>query len=291
MNYTTMVLQLVAAMAMAVLVTGTHKRLPPALAARVLTVTIVLVVAAAAPSMWLIALGYLAHLRIFGVALGWCTTALDTHARVPAWAGLPSLMVVVSATFAAVRVTRTHLRLRCHGASPVEVAHHAEPFAFTLPGRDGQIVISSALVELLDGNEQAVVLAHERAHSTYRHDRYLVAAQLAATLPLMRPLARRLRYSLERWADELAAKHCGDRRFVARTVSKVALGDAMPAGALGFGGGLGVTGRVAALLEPPNRAPRSAVLVGLWAAIGGTGFLAAFDLHHLASLVSALCPG
>ncbi len=285
-----MVIQLVAAMAMALVVTGVHRRLPPVLAARTLAATIVVVVAAAVPSVWLIGLGYLAHVRVFGIALGWCTHVLDRHARVPAWAGLPALVVAVSASVAAIRVVVGYRRLRCNHESTVEVADHAEPFAFTLPGKGGQVVMSSALMALLDRDEQAVVLAHEHAHGEHRHDRYLLVAHIATTLPPLRPLARRLRYTLERWADEIAAGQCGDRRIVARTVSKVALGAAMPAGALGFGG-LGVTGRVSALLAPPAAPPRSAVRGILWVAIGGIGLLAAFDLQHLKALVDALCPG
>lgn len=285
-----MVIQLAAAMAMAVLVTGVHRRLPPVLAAQTLSATIMVMSAAAVPSLWLIGLGYLAHVRVFGMALGWCTHVLDAHARVPAWAGLPALGVAVTASVAAVRVALSYRRMRCSHRSTVEVADHVEPFAFTLPGRGGQIVMSRGLMELLSDDEQAIVLAHERAHGEHRHDRYLLVAQIAATVPLLRPLARRLRYTLERWADEIAADQCGDRRTVARTLSKVALGTAVPVGALGFGG-LGVTGRVTALLAPPARPPRSAVLGILWIAIGSIGLLAAFDLQHLNALVDALCPG
>jgi hypothetical protein len=77
-------------------------------------------------------------------------------------------------------------------------------------------------IDLLDEDEQRIVLAHERAHAHYRHDRYLLAAEpAAAALPPLRALARRVNYSIERWADEAAAAICGDRRLVAITLGKV----------------------------------------------------------------------
>ena len=107
---------------------------------------------------------------------------------------------------------------------------------------------------------------------------------------MLRPLASRLQFSLERCADEAAVEECGDRRFVARTLGKVALHGVTPVGALGFAG-LGVPARVAALLSAPAPRPRWSLLVGLWLAIAATGALGAFQIHHLTSLVTALCPG
>ena len=153
------------------------------------------------------------------------------------------------------------------------------------------MVLSSGLIDMLDDAEQGVVLAHEHAHARNRHDRYLLIGQVAAALvPLLRPLAGRLHFSLERCADELAAEHCGDRGFVARTLGKVALHSDTPVGAMSFGG-LGAPARVAALLSPPTTPLRSSATLALWGAIGVTGVLAAFQLHHLARLVTALCPG
>ena len=60
-------------------------------------------------------------------------------------------------------------------------------------------------------------------------------------------------------------------------------------GVVGFAG-LGVSARVGALLAEPAPAPRNATMLGLWLAIGFTGVLALFQLHHLLSLVTALCP-
>ena len=151
----------------------------------------------------------------------------------------------------------------------VEITDHDQTFAFTLPGRGGQVVLSTGLIDMLDEAEQQVVLAHERAHAHHRHDRYLLTAQLAAAvMPLLRPLAGRLQFSLERWADETAVARCGDRGFVARTLGKVALRRITPAGAAFERGIVPGSGTPAPLPEAGRLTELSAddfegVLVGL----------------------------
>jgi Zn-dependent protease with chaperone function len=289
--FPSVILPLLAAIALAVSVTTVHRRLPPVLASRAVATTVIVVAGAAVPTLWIVGLGYFTHAPFFGSGLRWCVVVFGAHDRVSPWIGLPSLLLAASGTVRALRVIHTHHRLRYDRPGSVEIAHHEQPFAFTLPGRGGHVVLSSGLVDLLDDDEQRVVLAHEGAHATHRHDRYLLVAQLAATIiPILRPLASRLHFSLERWADEAAVEECGDRRFVARTLGKVALHGVAPIGALSFAG-LGVSARVAALLSPPSPTPRSRLVVGLWLAISATGALAAFQIHHLARLVTALCPG
>lgn len=290
MTFPNLLLPLLVAIGLAAAVTTAHRRLPPVLAARTVTVTIVVVVAAALPTLWIVSLGYLAHVPLFGRGLRWCAETFGVHQRIPTWAGLPAVAMVLASSVRVTTVLRTHRRLRHDRPGSVEIAGHDHAFAYTLPGRGGRVVLSSGLVELLDDDEQAVVLAHEGAHAQHRHDRYLLIARVAsATVPLLRPLTSRLQFSLERWADEAAVGQCGDRRFVARTLGKVALHRFAPVGALSFGG-LGVPARVAALLTPPTTQPRWSAQAGLWLSIGITGLLAAFQIHHLASLLIALCP-
>jgi len=159
----------------------------------------------------------------------------------------------------------------------------------TLPGRAGQIVISTAMVDLLDDDEQRIVIAHERAHARYRHDRYLLTAELAAAaLPPLRGLARRVNYSIERWADEAAAAVCGDRELVAVTLGKVAL-QTQPATVAGFSG-LGVASRMGALLQPPIPHPHRAHVLALWSSLAITAGFSVYQLHHVEQLLTALCP-
>ncbi|MEP7046659.1 MAG: M56 family metallopeptidase [Ilumatobacteraceae bacterium] len=279
------------ALVLAVLVTAAHRRLPPVVASKAVTVTLAVVAIAAVPTLWIVSLGYLTHLPFLGGRLDWCAKALGVRDPIPGWVGLPTLALTAAGVARARAVIVAHRRLRHDHPGTIEIADHARPFAFTLPGRGGHIVLSSGLVNLLDDAEQAVVLAHEHAHARHRHDRYLLVAQLAAAVvPLLRPLAGRLQFSLERWADETAVAHCGDRGLVARTLGKVALRSITPVEAMSFAG-LGVPARVAALLAPPATPLRSSARAALWGAITVTGALAAFQLHHLVRLLTALCAG
>lgn len=289
--FPSLLLPLTVALVLAVAVSTAHRRLTPVLAARMVTITLAVVAAAAVPTLWIVSLGYLAHLPIVGGELAWCAKALGVHDRIPSWIGIPALGLSILGIVRARTVLSGYRRLRHDHTGAVEIAEHEQPFAFTLPGRGGHVVLSSGLVDMLNEAEQQVVLAHEHAHARHRHDRYLLAAQLsAAVVPMLRPLRDRVQFSLERWADEVAVANCGDRGFVARTLGKVALRGTGVAGVMSFTG-LGVPARVAALLSPPMTPLRSGAQTALWGAIAVTGLLAAFQLHHLARLIGALCPG
>ena len=288
--FPSVVAPLVAALILAVVVTAIHRRLPPAMAARVLAVAIAVVVAAALPTEWMVTLGYLAHLPFVGTGFRWCAETFGVHSQVPSWIGMPVALLTILGTARGVGLVRTYRTMRCDRAGAVEILDDDRAFAVTLPGRGGLIVLSSALVAMLDTRETAVVVAHEGAHAQYRHDRYLVMAQVAtATVPVLLPLTARLRFSLERWADEVSARECGDRHLVARTLGKVALFRVESLGVMSFAG-LGVAARVGALLSPPRRRPPASISAGLWLAISVTALLAGYQLHHLASLIAAACP-
>ncbi|MEV8475674.1 hypothetical protein [Streptomyces sp. NPDC051173] len=108
---------------------------------------------------------------------------------------------------------------------------------------------------------------------------------------------------MERWADEDAATHCGDRRHVARTIGKAALATkntptrsrstAAVLGIFGRRGPLRTAGpvprRVAALLAPPLPArtlpPAATALVLAVSALCVAE--AAHDLHLLLELAGS----
>lgn len=171
-----------------------------------------------------------------------------------------------------------------------------EPAAFAVPGDPGCVVISVGMLRALDGDERRVLFAHEHAHLARRHHRYLAVTTLAtAMVPVLRPLAARVRFATERWADEDAATAVGDRRLVARALCSAALAqDAYPGAAAMSLAGLGVTARVEALLTDPATAPRGRRLSTLGAAtltVFGTGLASSLQLHHLATLATHVCPG
>ena len=234
---------LMVALALAVAVTAVHRRLPPVLAARTVLVTMTVVLGAGLPALWIASLGYLADAPLVGSRFRWCAEALGGHHPIPPAVGFVATSISAGGAWRLWRVLRVHRRLRRDATGAVEIASDERAFAFTLPGRGGQVVLSTGLVDLLDDSERGVVLAHEEAHARHRHDRYLLTAKLAASaIPFLHPLASRLRFSLERWADETAVQQCGDRRLVADTLAKVAMNQLPAAGMLGFNG-LGVPPR------------------------------------------------
>jgi Zn-dependent protease with chaperone function len=280
---------LLVALVIAAIATSAHRRLPPRLATRFVTIALVIVVVAALPTALVVAVAFLAHAPVIGFGFDWCAQAIGLHGAVPAWLGIPVVILIAIGAVRTVRLMRDHRRLRLDEALPIHITNSHKPYAVTLPGRAGQIVISTALVDMLDEDERRIVLAHEQAHARYRHDRYLLVAELAAAaLPPLRALARRVNYSIERWADEAAASVCGDRRLVAVTLGKVAL-EANPAGVAGFAG-LGVASRIGALLEPPVPMPDRRQLVVLWSSLAVTAGFSLYQLHHLERLLTALCP-
>lgn len=289
MSVSATVLPLLITLVIAAVATQTHRRLPPQLAARFAAVALVVVTLAALPTLLMVALAFLAHAPVVGVGLEWCAQAIGIHAAVPPLIGVPALVAIAAATVRTARLVRQLRSLCGHGANDVHVLPSHTPYALTLPGKSGPIVISTALIDLLDDSERRVVLAHERAHADHRHDRYLLVAELAAAvLPPLGVLSRRLKFAIERWADEAAARACGDRELVALTLGKVAVQANAPLVA-GFAG-LGVAARMRALLAPPVRRPPEAQVLALWSLlVVSTGF-AAYQLHHLERLLVALCP-
>ncbi|MDP2325021.1 MAG: hypothetical protein Q8N51_13470, partial [Gammaproteobacteria bacterium] len=90
------VLPMIVAIGLAIVVTTSHRRLPPVLAARAVTITLAVVTMAAVPTVWIVAFGFVAHLSLLGGRLDWCAEAVGVGAPVPFWVGLPAVMVSVA---------------------------------------------------------------------------------------------------------------------------------------------------------------------------------------------------
>ncbi|MFD6533919.1 M56 family metallopeptidase [Streptomyces sp. NPDC060184] len=200
--------------------------------------------------------------------------------------------------------------------SEVSVVESPAPYAYALPGGPvsgrmsgrtgwrrggtaagtGRVVVSSALLDCLEPDEQQALFAHERAHLAGRHHRYLLLTQLAARAnPFLVPLRTAVAYTTERWADEEAARAVGSRHAVARAVGKAALVSARSPfeGLAGFAAAGPVPLRVAALLDPAPAArfwpPASAhlLLAGL-TATAGTAASALSSVNATVALVRVL---
>ena len=132
--------------------------------------------------------------------------------------------------------------------------------------RRGRVELGGSLLAALTPSERRAVTAHERAHVAHRHAWLRAAAHvLAVGHPALRGLPDRVEAACERWADEDAAAHVGDRAVVARALAHAALLPPSAVPAAGHGSGLGggaTVRRVEALLAPPP-ARRPVVAAGV----------------------------
>ncbi|MFI7490478.1 M56 family metallopeptidase [Micromonospora echinaurantiaca] len=131
------------------------------------------------------------------------------------------------------------------------VVEHAAPVVYCLPGRPGQVVVTSAALDALTEAEFAAVLRHERAHLRGRHH-VLVALAVAFRralpgLPMADAAETEIRRLVEHLADDRASERHG-RHAVATAI--VQLADRTPRHALGAAG---AADRVRRMLAPPTR--------------------------------------
>jgi beta-lactamase regulating signal transducer with metallopeptidase domain len=185
----------------------------------------------------------------------------------------------------------------CVADSELLVLRDDRPIAHALPGRPGRIVVSTAMLAALSPAERRALLAHERAHLSAHHHLFVAAVDVfAAANPVLRPLATTIRFTTERWADEAAARHVGDRSIAAHAVGKAALAGRdllRPRIALAATTGP-VPRRVAALLSDPARRPHPITLACMAVAFGlltGSVFFAldaAIDLHRVLEIAQVI---
>ncbi|MHA6758059.1 M56 family metallopeptidase [Streptacidiphilus sp. PAMC 29251] len=288
-------------------------RLPPRAAVWLLTATCVGLAGAGAVALGLLSLAALLQLPVIA-AMGHLELPVARHLAPPAVVPLGAVagLLLAAAALRAVQVLGRHRRqyikarvlVAVHGAGgDLVVLPDSRPDAYALPGSlrrgsPGRIVVTAGMLRALAEDERGVLLAHERAHLSGHHHRFVLLADLAVALhPLLRPLRDGVAYSVERWADEAAAARLGDRRLVARAVGRAALaGLAHQRGATGRAGvALGMAAgpvprRVAALLgQDPATAARSdlrrpvlaaALLASVLLLSSGTALDAATDLHQ-----------
>lgn len=206
-------------------------RLPPAVAVSVLTVGSVLVAGSTGFVLTVLALTWLGQVPWIAWLAEWSPTELGTSSPIPTYVAAGCLALLIAAGLrVVVRAVRRGQALldvrRSHrGTSgPLVVVDSDRPDAFTTPGPAGRIVLTSALLAALTPAERAVVIAHEQAHLRGGHAWLLLLADLAeAANPLLRRTFRTVQHTVERWADEDAARRTGDRELVARTIARVAL--------------------------------------------------------------------
>lgn len=178
------------------------------------------------------------------------------------------------------------LRLVAHhdvDAPGAVVLDHTAAAAYCLPGWHPTLVLSTGAVRMLDPDQLAAVLAHERAHGVERHDLVLLPfTALRRALPrsrLIRDAVAAVSLLVEMCADDRAVRQhsrgplvAALRRFQS-TASMIT-----PAGALGVADDQ-ITARVHRLTHPGRGLP----LLGRCGAVAAAAAAAAVAI--LASLL------
>lgn len=219
---------------------------------------------------------------------GWCERLTRS---LPWWVGLPATVALIGLLVGCATVTVRFVQARPPKDAPgIMVVDSDTPMAYSVAGRGGQVVVSNGLLARLTPDERRVVFAHEAAHLRLGHHRLLWLADVAALNPLLRPTRARLRFALERWADEDAVGVVGDRHLVARTITSAALvsADDSPRAALGIEGS-GVVERVEALLNPADVTPPLAASIAAVAVMAAGATLTISAAPLLAHLITHLC--
>ncbi|WP_037671181.1 M56 family metallopeptidase [Streptomyces griseus] len=240
---------------------------------------------------------------------GWSDPAVRAAVPYDGIAGrlaVPTLLAVVAAcarTGWRHRRTRRRAHRALAGLPTTEAAVLPDdvPYAYALPGGTrNRIVVTTALLSHLEPAERRALFAHERAHLTARHHRFLLTVRLAAHAnPFLYPLRTAVAYTTERWADEEAAAAVGSRRTVARAIGRAALVSHRTtpppalAGLTGFAAPGPVPRRVAALLDPAPLARRwpslfTAVGMAAWTATAGTAVSAMSSANSALNLALVL---
>jgi len=243
-----LVLPLLGLVALSAVVSATFERVGLLRAARLIFAGLVAVSLATLPIIIHFAIGVMVALPLIGTAIHDVLHVNGIHSDANFWLGfVAATWLLVACGRAFMLVGRYRSSSVLFGDEDVVVVSSREPLAYTMPGRHHTMVVSQGLVAMLSKTELDVVRAHESAHARLRHDRAILIGRLCViVVPFVRPLMNKLEYLLERIADESAAAACGDRRLVADTLAKVALGGHIPQPALGIAKS-GVTARVRAL--------------------------------------------
>jgi Zn-dependent protease with chaperone function len=219
--------------------------------------------------------------------IGACVVRLRAEYRTPGGATVAAFGVVVAgaviarATVAAVlhargagRQSALHAETarligRPQPALGAVILDHEQPAAYCVAGRRPTVIVTSGAVEALSFGQLSAVMAHERAHLTYRHHRLKALArigrQVLPFLPLMRLAEAQIERLVELHADDVAAGGHGRRRLA--TALAVLATAASPASALSAGA-TEVVARVRRLQRPLQPlGPARRRLLGLSAAV------------------------
>jgi Zn-dependent protease with chaperone function len=261
------------------------RRLAPAIATRLLVPASVVAAGSGVFILAVVAFTWVGQFPLVAAHGSWSPTLLRRDSPVPAEPAILSCGLVAVAMISVTVATARRawalfdVHRACRGltaAGRLVVLDDARPDAFTTPQPAGRIIVTTGLLRTLDQQERRVLLAHETSHLAHQHAWWTLASDLAAAVnPLLRPTARALATTVERWADEDAAGAVGDRRLVAATLVRVAhlqsgfADEWRPDAARSAATGGDVAIRVHALLAPaPRRRPFAVTVLAVLLLVG-----------------------
>lgn len=222
---------------------------------------------------------YVPTTPLFEVLTRWCAHAalpfitshlgLSGHGIGDAAIMLPAFVIAISAGCVVLAVARTTRAMRrwlkrsSLGTGPDEsVIVGGEEVVVAAAGiRSPKIIVSTGALARLDEDELAASIAHERGHITRRHPFIVLAANLAYAvarpMPGTKDAFQRLRFCLERDADEYAVDRTRDPIALASAICKAAVDSPTPNVALATLAGSGAPARLRLLLDRPATRPKA----------------------------------
>jgi len=225
----------------------------------------------------LVAVLYLPATGLFDLLTHWCFHAVipflathlgfsghplgDAAALLPGMALGVSLISALLGIWRATRKMRGLIQRDSLGRGPKEsviVGGH-EVVVAAAGIREPRIIVSAGALARLDEEELIAGLEHEHGHIKGRHPYLIVAANIAFALgrPLLgsRDALARLRYYLERDADEYAVGRTRNPVALASAICKAAADAPAPTAALATLAGTDVARRLRLLLDRPAARP------------------------------------
>jgi Zn-dependent protease with chaperone function len=162
------------------------------------------------------------------------------------------------------RILLDLVSLRSEQAPGAVLLSDARATAYCLPGRRSRIVISAGALDLLDRDELAAVVDHERGHVQERHHLVLLPfasmIEMLDWMPYVTRAPRAVRALLEMAADDYATR-LHPPRVLASALVRMVHPSAVPTCAFGASSG-SVAARVRRLLEP-QRTSRSVAVAAV----------------------------
>lgn len=283
-----LLLPLVAFVACAEVASLFMRRTQPLSSARMSIVILVLGVCTSIPVLIHLSVIWILGVPDLGAALHRLLFGGQMHIMDRSFLGLGALVFLAVSTVRVGRMLIRERRLRNQLGEGIMIVPDNDVYAYALPGPKVKVIVSAGLVRGLTQDELNVVVAHEMAHVTNRHDRLLLVGRICAIFnPLLTLSAKRLRFSLEQIADQAAVHKCGDSRHVARTIAKVALGHSDTHFALGIAS-YGVLDRIESLTVP-NTLSHDRMNGMSVAYLFGLSLLMFVQWHHVFDSIAAVC--